>query len=119
MRLLADENIPLESVRALRTAGHDVFSAGESAAGAADAVLLERAASERRLVVTFDRDFGELAARHGRLAPAGVLLIRIVPRDAAEITHLLIDLFARSDVEWEGRLTVVDRAQLRQRPMRA
>lgn len=33
MRLLAYENLPLESVRALRDAGHDVFSAAEALLG--------------------------------------------------------------------------------------
>lgn len=117
MRLLADENVPLESVRALRTAGHDVFAVQESTAGAADELLLERAGVEGRLVVTFDRDFGELAARHGRPAPSGILLIRLVPRDAQEVTELLLSLLARSDVRWPGQLTVVDRVQLRQRPL--
>ena len=42
MRLLADENLPLESVRALRDAGHDVFSAAERAPGVPDAMLLGR-----------------------------------------------------------------------------
>lgn len=35
MRVLADENIPLETVRALRNAGHDVFAASEAAPGLA------------------------------------------------------------------------------------
>ncbi|HEV8358647.1 MAG TPA: DUF5615 family PIN-like protein [Gemmatimonadales bacterium] len=43
MRLLADENIPLETVRALRLAGHDVFAVTESSPGAADEALLELA----------------------------------------------------------------------------
>ena len=43
MRLLADENIPIASVMALRIAGHDVYSASESEAGAFDEVLLARA----------------------------------------------------------------------------
>jgi len=62
MRLLADENIPLEAVRALRGVGHDVFSASESAPGASDAAHVARAVSEGRLIVTFDLDFGLLAA---------------------------------------------------------
>jgi predicted nuclease of predicted toxin-antitoxin system len=117
VRLLADENIPLESVRALRTAGHDVFAATESAAGATDEVLLERAGAEERLIVTFDRDFGELATRHARAAPAGILLIRIVPRNTDEVTQLLLGLFARSEVRWSAQLSVVDRTHLRQRPL--
>ena len=61
MRLLVDENVPIASVIALRTAGHDVYSASEHDAGTADNVLLARAQEEGRLLVTFDRDFGDLA----------------------------------------------------------
>ena len=63
MRLLADENIPLETVRALRDAEHDVYSATESEPGNPDIALIERAVREDRLILTFDRDFGELAVR--------------------------------------------------------
>ena len=117
MRLLADENLPLESVRALRDAGHDVFSAAESAPGASDATLLGRAHAEGRLVVTFDRDFGELAARRGHTAAGGILLLRFVPRTAEDITTTLVALLANPDVVWPGRLSVLDRVHLRQRPL--
>lgn len=117
MRLLADENIPLETVRALRAAGHDVFSATESAPGAADADLLERANAEARLLVTFDRDFGELAARRGRPAIAGIVLLRFIPVNVPEVTDLLIRLLMRSDIEWSRRITVVGRSQIRQRQL--
>jgi Domain of unknown function (DUF5615) len=36
--LLLDENVPIAAVRALRAAGHDVFSASEDSSGAADEV---------------------------------------------------------------------------------
>lgn len=88
MRLLADENVPLESVRALRVAGHDVFSAAEAALGADDEMLLARAHAEQRLVLTFDRDFGELAARRGPGAAGGILLLRFVPRSAEDVTRI-------------------------------
>ena len=51
MLLLLDENVPIATVRALRAAGHDVYSASESSAGAADDLLLARADVERRLLL--------------------------------------------------------------------
>jgi predicted nuclease of predicted toxin-antitoxin system len=117
MRLLADENIPLESVRALRSAGHDVFAASESAPGEPDSSHLDRAIREDRLIVTFDRDFGELVTRGENRPAAGVLLLRIVPKDAAEVTELLLGLFTRAEDTWRGHLSVVDRAHIRQRPI--
>ena len=117
MRLLADENIPIASVMALRIAGHDVYSASESEAGAFDEVLLARAHAEDRLLITFDRDFGDLAVRQSRAAAGGIILLRLVPKSAGEVSTLLTELLSRTDVKWAGRLSVVDREHVRQRPL--
>ncbi len=117
MRLLADENIPLETVRALRAAGHDVYSATESAAGAPDLDHLKRAITDDRLILTFDTDFGELVVREGNRPKAGVMLLRLVPGSAAEVTELLLDLLSRSGVTWRNHLSVVDDKHIRQRPL--
>lgn len=117
MRLLADENIPLEAVRALRGAGHDVFSASESAPGAADVAHVTRAISEDRLIVTFDLDFGLLAATARPKPEAGVLLLRLVPQDPGEAASMLLGLLQRTDIVWRGNLSIADRVHLRQRPV--
>ena len=117
MLLLLDENVPIATVRALRAAGHDVYSATESSAGAADETLLARADTERRLLITFDRDFGELAVRLRRGAAGGVILLRFVPSSPEEVADLLIALMARTDLVWSERFSVVDRRYIRQRPL--
>ena len=117
MRLLADENIPLQTVRALRSAGHDVYSATEADPGAPDQELLERAIREDRLVVTFDRDFGEVVVRGRQKPEAGVLLLRITPSSADDVTRLLVGLLERTDLTWHGNLSVVDETHVRQRPL--
>ena len=61
MRLLADENVAGETVEALRQQGHDVAWVRTGSPGLADEEVLRRAVSEGRIVVTFDKDFGELA----------------------------------------------------------
>jgi hypothetical protein len=61
MKLLANENFPGEAVRALRARGHDVLWVRREMPGAPDADVVGRARSEGRLLVTFDKDFGELA----------------------------------------------------------
>jgi len=118
MRILADENIPLETVRALRNAGHDVFAVAETAAGARDDALLDVATAEQRLVLTFDHDFGELAARRGHAAPGGILLLRFAPRDAEDVTAVVVGLLARAGIVWDRHLSVADRTHLRQRALR-
>jgi predicted nuclease of predicted toxin-antitoxin system len=119
MRLLADENIPSETVRALRHAGHDVFAVAEAAPGTADPALLEQARSEGRVILTFDRDFGELAVRDPGRQPDGVVLLRFIPSDAAAATRVVLELFGRSDLVLEGFLSVVEARHIRQRPLRA
>lgn len=117
MRLLADENIPLHTVRALRNAGYDVYSAAETSPGGSDLEHVQHAITEDRLILTFDTDFGELAVRGPHRPTAGVLLLRFVPRSAAHVTELLLELLARSDITWRDHLSVVDDKHIRQRPL--
>jgi hypothetical protein len=72
IRFLLDENVPLASAARVRLAGHDVVQA---IARETDRALLERATAERRVIVTFDRDFGSSSSaaashRHPAAAPA-------------------------------------------------
>ena len=62
---MADESCAKPVVLALREAGHDVVSIGEVAPGATDQQVLERALNERRVLITEDRDFGELVYARG------------------------------------------------------
>ena len=59
MRFLADECCDAALVDVLRRDGHDVLYAIESLRGATDDDLLTRAVSERRILLTEDKDFGE------------------------------------------------------------
>src|SRR6266545_7350801 len=77
MRILADENVAGEIVEALRQRGHDVGWIRADAPGSADSEVLRRAASEERIVVTFDKDFGELAFRFRLPATSGIVLLRV------------------------------------------
>jgi predicted nuclease of predicted toxin-antitoxin system len=63
MRFLANENFPGKGVQELRTAGHEVFWIRTDSPGIADDVVLARAAREGLVLLTFDKDFGELAWR--------------------------------------------------------
>ncbi len=61
MKIKVDENIGRSGVNLLRQAGHDVMTVNEQAlSGAADEVIFQVCASERRTLVTLDRDFGQV-----------------------------------------------------------
>ena len=119
MRLLADENIPLASIQALRTGGHDVLAASETMARARDREVLARAGAEGRVLVTFDRDFGALAFTRGVSAPAGIVLLRFVPVTPEEPATVLLDLLGDSGLTFSGKFTVVDRERVRQRSLQS
>jgi predicted nuclease of predicted toxin-antitoxin system len=74
MKLILNENMPATVVRVLRKHGHDVLAVKESMRGEDDPYILARAQSEARIVVTQDKDFGELAFRRGLPAQCGVIL---------------------------------------------
>ncbi len=57
-RILANENVPEETVEALRYLGHDVIWMRTYAPGTADEIVLAQAQEENRIVMTFDKDFG-------------------------------------------------------------
>ncbi len=117
MKLLANENFPLLAVAAMRNAGHDVVWARTDMPGAADDVILHRAQDENRLVVTFDKDFGELAFRWGLPASCGVILFRLRTQSPEYVRDRVAEtLIGRTD--WLGNFFVVEEHQIRVRPLR-
>lgn len=117
MRFLANENIPLPSVNRLRMAGYDTVAVAEELSGAKDSEILARAASEGRIVLTFDRDYGELIYRLGLPSPAGVIYFRFDPVTPEEAADLLLQLVSVSNLSLEKKFTVMERRQVRQRPL--
>ena len=114
MRFLADENVPRAAVEGLRGAGHDVSWVRTEAPGASDEEVLSRARREERVLVTLDKDFGELVLKRGAGASHGVVLIRLQaagPRQLA--ASVVAALSARAD--WEGHFSVVGEERVRMR----
>ena len=116
MQFVANENIPLSSVRQIRAAGHDVLSIAESASSITDAEVLGWAVQEAAIVLTFDRDYGELIYRHQMPTPPGLVYFRFQPIMPDEPAIQLLELPASVET-LEGMFTVVERAQVRQRPL--
>jgi len=75
MRFLVDENFPYPAVDQLRHRGHDAVAVRDLMRGATDEEVLARARLENRVLVTADKDFGDLIFARRDSAP-GVLLVR-------------------------------------------
>ncbi|MEH2386349.1 MAG: DUF5615 family PIN-like protein [Nostoc sp.] len=117
MRFLANENFPLPSVGLLRQAGYDVASVTEDSPGIEDTEVLTRAANDQWLILTFDRDYGELIYRLKLPSPMGVIYLRFRPHTPEEPGTLLLNLLQIEGLQFEKRFTVVERNQIRQRPL--
>ncbi len=117
MRWLANENVPLASIRRLRAAGHDVAAVVEDAPGSADPDVLARAVGEGRIILTFDRDYGELIYHRRLPAPPGVVYLRFAPITPDEAADQVLGLLGIAGMSLEGKFTKVERGHVRQRDL--
>ena len=116
MRILADENVPIDAVELLRKHGHDVVWIRADSPGATDEANLARAVAEQRLLITFDKDFGELVFRKKEAASCGVVLFRIsIPSSIAAAETIATTLGSRTD--WIRHFSVVDDRRIRMMPL--
>jgi predicted nuclease of predicted toxin-antitoxin system len=92
MRFLANENFPLASIRRLRQAGYDVIAIIEEMPGAKDMLVLTRARQEQCILLTFDRDYGELIYRQRQPVPVGVIYFRFEPVTPEEPADRLVTI---------------------------
>lgn len=116
MRLLANENIPRVIVEGLRVAGHDVAWIRDDAPGASDAAIIRRAKAETRLILTFDKDFGELAFVGGLSTQSGVVLLRLRALDPETLTRRVVEAIDARD-DWPGHFSVVESDRVRMTPL--
>ena len=118
MQFLANENFPLDVVKAIRGIGHDVTWIRTDAPGSKDRDILQRAVDEQRLLLTFDKDFGELAFQHGLPASCGIVLFRLQANSSAVLAHLVVTAL-QSRTDWSGQFSVVEMGRIRMRPLPA
>jgi len=75
MQFLADENLEKPIVDWLREEGHDVIYIAEEAPSIKDEKIIQLALKENRILITNDKDFGELVFHYGNIT-SGIILIR-------------------------------------------
>jgi len=112
MRILADENIPGRAVEALSDRGHDVRWVRADARGSTDRDVLALAVADERVLVTFDKDFGELVFRVGLPASCGVVLFRIMSSSPSQVTERIVTIL-ESRTDWVGAFAVVEQDRIR------
>src|SRR5262245_47887286 len=116
MRFLANENSPGDAVTALRAEGHDVDWVRTAAPGINDEDVLAWAVREMRVLLTFDKDFGELAWRAGLPATCGIVLFRLPMPSPPKVGALLAAQIGARD-DWAGHFAVIEAGRIRMRPL--
>jgi len=114
MRILVDTCVAASAVRGLRSAGHEVVWVGEWDKDPGDAEILKIGLAQNRVIVTLDKDFGELAIVRD-LPHSGI--VRLVGWRAEEQGHAVQVALSRYGEELAaGALVTVTRTRIRVRP---
>lgn len=111
MKLLTDENIPARTLELLRAQGVDIVSILTIGVGLDDRDVLRVANEQQRILVTFDKDFGDLVFRSGT-ETKGVVLLRFTPSSPEDIAGKLKALL-NSGMELDNHFVVLDEERIR------
>jgi predicted nuclease of predicted toxin-antitoxin system len=117
MKLFADENVAQLIVSWLRSVGHDVVYAAEAQPGETDVVWLQQAETQQRLILTSDKDFGELVFRD-RMNSYGVVLLRLEEIPLAKRLIRLQTAWAIVEANPEGKFIVITEHKVRVRGLK-
>lgn len=114
MKILLDACVWGGVREALQRAGHDAVWVGDWAEDPGDEEILARARSEGRVLVTLDKDFGELAIVRGT-PHAGILrLVNLSVRGQAAACVRVLDLHGQE--LRTGAIVTAEPGRLRIRP---
>jgi predicted nuclease of predicted toxin-antitoxin system len=106
MNFVADESVDGPIVSGLRQDEHNVFYIAESSQGLSDDEVLNEANVRAAVLVTSDKDFGEMVFRLGRVH-AGVILIRLHGLSLEAKTALVCEAVRNHGQEFFGAFSVI------------
>ncbi len=115
MNFLADEGVDFTVVQRLRSDGHEVVYVAEMDPGISDEEVLAAANDRNALLLTADKDFGELVHRLHRIS-AGVVLLRLAGLSPASKSELVSSVVHDHGEKLIHTFTVVTPGMIRIRP---
>lgn len=114
MKFLADECCDGDLVAALRADGYDIEYVPEIMSGSPDEDILDYAFQTERIVITEDKDFGELVYRL-KLPSRGIVLIRIGSENNVQKTLLFREVISRYGDRLYGLFVTLETTKIRAR----
>ena len=111
---IADENIPKETVDLLKKQGVDIVSVTKFASGLSDTEVLNLANKNGRIVITFDKDFGQLIFKEKRKTK-GLILLRFAPKSPQQIAKRIQQVLT-TNIRMENSVVTVKKDSIRVTP---
>jgi predicted nuclease of predicted toxin-antitoxin system len=112
MNLVADESVDFGIISRLRQLGISVVSISEDSSGIKDTEVLKIASEKHYLLITEDKDFGELAYRL-KLVHSGILLIRVSDITRKERIELVTEIIEKHFDKLLYNFSVISKSGLR------
>ena len=112
---LANENFPRPSINIIRERGFLVKSIQEDSPGIYDNDVITIAQNNNLIILTFDKDYGELIFRHSRSTPPSIVFFREKGDNPLFAGQLLLSLLSNSNITLENAFTVIEEKSFRQR----
>jgi len=116
LSLLADENIDQRLVSSLRLAGIFVYSVAESSPGISDEEVMRLSENLSAMILTDDKDFGEIVFRKQRSC-RGIVLLRLTGVDYSRKADHVIQVIDRYGSEMIGKFVVITAERVRMRKL--
>ena len=106
MNFIADESVDRQIIDQLRKDGHSVWYVTEMKPGLTDDAVLQKANQETAILLTADRDFGELVFRLNRLTH-GVILIRLAGISPPKKAEFVSSAIEKHSSEFQNAFSVI------------
>ena len=115
LSFVADENFDFAVVKQLRENGFFVLAIAESFFSIPDTQVLQISVDRNAVLLTEDKDFGELVHRL-RMPHCGILLIRLLKISSQEKSRRVCEVIEKQGVQLINSFSVLSNEQLRIRP---
>lgn len=113
MRLLLDTCVSPRTRDALATAGHDAIWTGDWNPDPGDEAILDFARRESRILITLDKDFGELVVVFGKSHSGIVRLVDLHPSRQAPVCEEVLSRYGSELIAGAIVTVTTDRTRLR------
>ncbi len=117
MIFIADENIDRPIIERLRLDGHTLISILETGRGISDKEVLELSDVNEALLLTIDKDFGEIIYRTKNRS-SGIILIRLAGLTNAEKADIVSECINKYGSEMLNSFSVISKKSVRIRKLR-